>query len=125
MSATLRLKHICQFAGKCRLTATLQPRHQYYGGRTFQIQLRVLVAHQSRQLVVDYLHHQFVGLDSRKHVHSQGFVFYLVGECLCSLVVYVGVEQCFAYVFEGLGYIDFRYLALSFEYFERPFESFA
>ena len=70
-------------------------------------------------------HHELAGLHACEHVLAQGLLLDGVGELLGYFIVDVGVEQGAAHVFEGFGHVDFGDAAFTFQYFERPFESFA
>ena len=63
-----------------------------------------------------HLDHQLAGTDRCEHVHAQGLLLYGIGKLFGNLVVYIGIKQGFAYVFEGFGYIDLGDLAFTFQY---------
>ena len=63
-------QHLGKLTREGGLTRTLQTRHQNDGRMALQFQLYRLAAHQLGQLVVNNLHHQLTGLDSRQHIHT-------------------------------------------------------
>ena len=125
LAVLLRLEHAGQLAREGCLTRTLQTRHQDDRRFAAQVDFGGFAAHQLRQFVVDNLHHQLAGLDGGQHVLSHGLCLDGISKVFGHLVVDVGVEQGFAYVLQGFGYIDFGDFAFTFQYLERPFEPFA
>lgn len=84
-----------------------------------------LSAHEMRKFVMDNFYHELAWLHRCEHILSKRFLLYGVCEALCHFVIDIGFEQCSAYIFECLSYVDFGDLAFTFEYLERLFQSFA
>ena len=121
----LLLEHLGQLGAHGGLTCTVQASHEDDGRMSLEVHVGGLAAHEFRQLVVHYLHHQLLWLDGCQHVLSQSFLLDSIGEGLCYLVVDVGIEQGTTHIFQRLGNVDLGYLAFTFQYLERPFEPFA
>ncbi len=100
----------------------MQTRDKDHGGRALQLYVGRRAAHELRQLVAHDLGHHLPGLHGRQHVLTHRLLLYLVGESLGDLVVYVGIDQRAAYLFQRLGDIDFGDAAFAFQYFERSFK---
>ncbi len=82
-----------------------------------------VAAHEGHELVVDDLHHQFLGLEGVDYVLAEGLLLDGVGEGLGHLIVDVGVVEGLAHVLEGDGDVDLGDFALAFEDLERAFET--
>ena len=117
------LQHVGQLASEGRLTRTLKTGHQDDSRTALELQLYSLAAHQFRQFVVHYLHHQLTGLDGCEHIHTHCLLLHGVREVLGYLIVHVGIEQCPTHVLQSFGNIDLSDFSLTFQYLERPFKS--
>ena len=112
------LQLLGQLAGECGLTGTLQTGHQYHGRLALDVQRRGVATHQGGKLVVNYLHHQLLGLQLVDHVLTQGLLLHGVGEGLGHLIVDVGVQQRAAHILQRLGDVDLRDSSFSLKYLE-------
>ena len=121
----LVLQHQGELAREGGLSRAVEARHEDDGRMALQVQFGRFASHEGGQLVVHDFHHQLAGLHGGEHVLPQRLLLHRVGERLGHLVVHVGVEQCAAHVLEGFGHIDFGDFPFTFQYLERPFESFA
>ena len=75
-----------ELAAECGLSGTVESGDEHYGGRAFDIDFRMLGAHELGEFVVDYLDHHLLGLDRCEHVGSHGLVLDAVAEGLGHLV---------------------------------------
>ena len=71
------------------------------------------------------LYHQLLRFDGVDYILTESLLLYGVGECFCDFIVYVGIKQGAANVFQRFSHIYFCYLALTFKYLETAFEFFA
>ena len=115
----LVLQHVGKLSGERGFTRTLQTRHEDNSRFVLKFQVYSLSTHELCQFVVHELHHELSRLDGRKHVHTQCLLLHRVGESLRHLVVYVGVEQCAAHVFQRFGNVDLGDFAFTLQYLKR------
>ncbi len=114
----IALEFFCKFSGERRFTGTLQPRHKNHCGITRQVNLCGIATHERCKLIVHDFHHQFLRFDGIYHILTKCFGLYRVCECLCNLIIDVGIKKCTPYIFQGFGHIDFGNLTLAFQYFK-------
>ncbi len=124
LTALLRLDQLCQLAREGRLTRTLQTGDQHHGGRAFELDVGCRATHELSQLVAHDLGHHLTRLDGLQHILTHCLLLYLGGKVLGYLIVYVGIEQCLAYILQRFRYIDFGDFAFTFQNLKRPFQSF-
>lgn len=63
-------------------------------------------------------HHQLLGFERVDHVLAHGLGLDRVSKLFGYLIIDVGIEQCPAHIFHGLGHIYLGDFALAFEYLE-------
>ena len=83
---------------------------------SFAVYFGCFAAHEGCKFIVHDFYHQLSGLDGGEYVLSDGLVLHCVGECLCHLVVYVGVEKCLAHILQGFCYIYLCDAAFALQY---------
>src|SRR5699024_4627315 len=94
------LEQVGQLAGKGGLTGTLKASEENDCRSAVEVDVRSRAAHEQGQFVADDFGHHLPRFDGRQHVGAEGLLLYLVGEGLGDLVVYVGVDECAAYLLE-------------------------
>ena len=123
--AFFRLEIVGELGGKGCLTRTLQTGEQDNSRIAFQVQLHGFCTHQGGQFVVGDLHHQLSRTHRGHHVLADGFRLDGISKLLGSLVVNVRLQEGFADVLNGFGYVNLGDTAFTFQYLERPFQPFA
>ena len=114
----LGAQHLGQLAREGGFTRTLETRHQDDGRRAGDIDVDCFSTHEFGEFVVNDFHHELAGFYRGEHIHTHGFGLYRVGKLLGDLVIDIGIEQRFAHLFQGFGYVDFGDTAFAFEHFE-------
>ena len=105
-------------------TGTVETGDEDDGRGALGIDFAVLASHKLGKFVVDDLDHHLLRLHGSEHACANGFGLHPVAEFLGNLVGHIGIQEGPAHILKGFGDVDFGYLAFTFEYFERPFESF-
>ena len=108
------LQHVGQLAGEGGLTRSLKARHKNDGGTALDVDLGSTASHQDGQFIVHDLHHHLLRLHGVEHILPHRLLLDGLGELFGGLIVYVGIQQRAAYLFQGLGHVDLGNLALPF-----------
>ena len=115
-SVSLRLEFPREFCSRCRLTGTLETRHQNDGDIPVlrEFNLRGLGAHELNELFVDNFHDLLSGCQGLQHFCPDRSVFNALYKLLNYLEVDIGFEKCHAHFLErclGIFFAEFSLAA--------------
>ena len=114
MAALFAFQHIGQLARKSGFTGPLKTRHEDDRRGSFEIYVGVLSSHQQSQFIMNQLDHHLARLDSVKDIHPKCLVLYRISESFGNLIIYVGIQQCLANIFQCFCNIDLGNSTLTF-----------